>query len=583
MTLAVERHASLEAVGRAAWLALENGAPDATVFQSWWWLSAWWPVWGEGTPHVVAVHEHGRLVGAGAFYTAPDGTLRFIGEEHADYGGVLAERGREDVVEAIVAALFAAPIRWRRLCLHDVPLDGRLASALRARGAIEGGPVPCPRVRFDARPLEALLDKDSLKRHERKLRRQGEVTFLHLDAAAEIEPWLPRFVSQHVERWALTPTPSLFREPRNVEFYSALTGSAEPGGSLLFTVVLLDAAPAAMHFGLRSGDDLVWYKPTFDPRLAASGPGEVLLAELLRRAGREGAGGVDFTRGDEAFKLRFASEVRHVALIEAWPTPAAAATVRRRRALKSAVKAGLVRVGLKERVATLARRAGRAAHHFRHEGVGGLVRRTGHALAEPRARTLEVYVRSPAVPPSAATGAVLSEVVRCASLAALFEVIDPAADEHAELLRHARDRFASGDTLIAGLVDDELVVHGWQTVRSPLPVTELEAELHFPDDAVLLYDFRVVEAARGQGYYAALLRVLSASATAAHVVIYALTDNVASRRGIEAAGFCRIGTLTADGGEPRYVAVEAAAGPRLTLVPRGAAVEAAGPPAPMVD
>ena len=100
MTLAVERHASLGAVGRAGWLALENSAPDATVFQSWWWLSAWWPVWGEGTPHVVAVREHGRLVGAGAFYTAPDGTLRFIGEEHADYGGVLAERGRDAHADA---------------------------------------------------------------------------------------------------------------------------------------------------------------------------------------------------------------------------------------------------------------------------------------------------------------------------------------------------------------------------------------------------------------------------------------------------------------------------------------------------
>ena len=583
MTLSVERHASLAAVGRTAWLTLEAQVPDATVFQSWWWLSAWWPVWGEGTPLVIAVRDDGRLAGLGAFYTAPDGTLRFIGEEHADYGGVLAGGGRDDVVEAIVAALFEPPIRWQRLCLNDVPLDGRLAAALRARGAIAAEAVPCPRVRFAARPLAGLLDKDSLKRHERKLKRQGAVTYLHLDAATEIEPWLPRFVSQHVERWAVTATPSLFREPRNVEFYSALTGSAEPGGSLLFSVVLLDDRPVAMHFGLRSGDDLLWYKPTFDPRLAQSGPGEVLLAELLRRAGREGAAGLDFTRGDEAFKLRFASEVRHVALIEAWPTPAAAARVQRLRTLKAGIKAGLVRLGLKERAAVHARRTGRVAHHLRHEGVGGVLRRTRRVLAEPSARTLEVYARSPAAVPETAARAALSEVVRLDSLAALFEYVDPAAGEHAELLRHARERFTSGDVLIAGLVDDELVAHGWQTVRSPLPVTELDAELHFPADAVLLYDFRVLEAARGQGYYAALLRTLAGSVAATSVVIYALSDNAAARGGIEAAGFARIGTLTADGGEPRYVAVDGAAGPSLVLRRRAAGAAPAGKAPRMVD
>lgn len=594
MTLSVERHASLAAVGREAWLSLEDRASGATVFQSWWWLSAWWPVWGKGTPLVIAVRDEGRLVGLGAFYTAPDGSVRFIGEEHADYGDVLVEQGPTEVVGAIVgaivAALCAAPVRWTRLCLHDVPVGGALAAALLARGAVAASRVPCPRVRFAARPVAELLDKDSLKRHERKLRRHGAVTFLHLDAAREIEPWLARFVGQHLERWALTPTPSLFREPRNVEFYSALAGSAEPGGSLLFSVVLVDGAAAAMHFGLRSGDDLVWYKPTFDPRLAASGPGEVLLAELLRRAALEGAAGLDFTRGDEAFKLRFASEVRHVALIEAWPTPARTARVRRLRALKDRLRATLERLGLKERVVGGALRVRRLEQHFRREGAAGVLRRARRLIAAPRARTLEVYARSPSprgtapvTAPVTAPAGELTEIVRCESLATLLEFVDPAAGEHAELLRHARVRLASGDVLIMGLQDDELVVHGWQTHRSPLPVTELNAELHFPDGVLLLYDFRVVEAARGRGHYAALLRALAASASARYVVIYALTDHAASRGGIEAAGFERIGTLTAAGGEPRFVARAAVAGPALVLSRRAARAGAAAGDGPMVD
>lgn len=350
MTLLVEAHEDLGAVGRSAWSQLEQRAPEATVFQSWWWLSAWWTTWGTGRPLVLSVREAGVLVGAGAFYIDRDRRLAFIGEEHADYGDVLAAEDRPDVVHALVRALWDRRGRWRRMELKDVRVPGSLARELHGLGAVRGAPVPCPRVDFAVRPVAQLLAKDSLRRHERKLAAAARLEFLHGDSAAEISPWLAAFFAQHQARWASTPTPSLFDEPRNREFYSELAQTAEPGGSLLFSAVLSEGQPVAMHFGLRSRTDLLWYKPTFDPAYAASGPGEVLLAELLRRAERESCAGLDFTRGDEAFKLRFATEVGEVAGFEVWPGRLSRGLAMLSRGLRAHLVGLLDRTGLKPRI-----------------------------------------------------------------------------------------------------------------------------------------------------------------------------------------------------------------------------------------
>lgn len=543
MTLKVDCHASLGAVGREAWLRLEANCPGATVFQSWWWLSAWWPVWGSGHPLVVTVHEDGRLVGAAACFIDPGGRLGFIGEEHADYGDVLAEGNRPDVVQALVDGLFARRRSWRRLLLADVRTGTPLAIALAKAGAEPGAPVPCPKVRFAARGTQELLAKDSLRRHERKLAQVGALEFLHLDSATEITPWLPGFFAQHLERWSLTPTPSLFENQRNCEFYSELAASAEPGGSLLFTVVLAGGNAVAMHFGFRSQDELVWYKPTFDPRLAASGPGEVLLAELLRRAAREQCGGVDFTRGDEAFKLRFASEIRTVAAFEAWPDPLSRARDRVLRRARSTLVGVLDALGMKASVARLAAGSRRATGVLRREGPRAVVDRLREALARPRAACVEIFARTVVVAGGAPDARGPLRAGFCTSLDGLLALVDRTDPEHAELLRGCARRFAGGDELAVGLVAGELVAWGWLTRVSPLPVTEVEAWLSFGSGTVLCYDFRVATRARGQGYYRALLEALAGERGPGTQVIYARSDNAASLAGIRAAGFTHIGTL----------------------------------------
>lgn len=203
MSLEVSALSSLEELGADAWSDLAARSHDASVFQSWDWLSAWWESFGVGEPLILAAREHGKLVGAAAFYVDPGRVVRLIGDQHADYGNVLAAGGRPEIVAALVAGLFSWRFRWSRLVLDAVRLGSLLSLELGRQGARQGKPSPCPRTRFVERSADELLRKSSLRRHARALSRLGPVECLHLETPAAIEPWLDAFVRQHTERWAL--------------------------------------------------------------------------------------------------------------------------------------------------------------------------------------------------------------------------------------------------------------------------------------------------------------------------------------------------------------------------------------------
>ena len=122
---------------------------------------------------------------------------------------------------------------------------------------------------------------------------------------------LDRFFDQHKSRRALTGAPSQFHDAAQRDFYVRLIRALAPTGWLRFDVVLFDDAPIAFHLGFEHRGRFLWYKPTFDARLAAKSPGEVLIKLLLDDAIDRGLKEFDFTVGAEPFKLRFANDRVH--------------------------------------------------------------------------------------------------------------------------------------------------------------------------------------------------------------------------------------------------------------------------------
>lgn len=325
MAVRIVESDSLAACDAQQWDQLVARSSEATVFQSRAWVNAWWETFRQPDWRVRlwAIYEATELVALAPLYERRDErarrTLRMLGEEHADYTGLICRDGAARVVEAALRNVADAIERPATICFDEVPegssTQRALAALCRAQPLqwVRTGRTPCPWVpiRGNEQAVQALLRKTSLRRHRSSLERLGKLAVRHELEAAAIEPHLPLFFEQHVSRWAGTAYPSLFEKQSNRDFYRRLVAELCPSGRLLFSILSLDGQPAAFHFGFLSNAKLLWYKPTFDVRLARHSPGEVLLGGLIEHALEQRFDALDFTRGAEPFKSRFASRVSY--------------------------------------------------------------------------------------------------------------------------------------------------------------------------------------------------------------------------------------------------------------------------------
>ncbi len=172
--------------------------------------------------------------------------------------------------------------QWDVLQLADIPETSPTLRALPAffeqRGrltdvrALYEAPT---RIFGDPAADRQLVKKKSLRRHENYFRQHGTLEFKHAVHVEEIDAYLDIFFQQHIQRRALTDTPSQFLDDRQ-----------------------------------QAWNRFIWYKPSFDVAYFKHSPGEVLIKNLLEYVLERNLAEFDFTIGEEAFKYRFANHVR---------------------------------------------------------------------------------------------------------------------------------------------------------------------------------------------------------------------------------------------------------------------------------
>jgi len=315
------------------WEALVARCPDSTVFQTRGWISSWWTAFAQSHMrlHIVAAYEGGELVGLAPLYQTSRRSLglhvaelRFVGEGPSDYNLFPVRDGAPEIIDRLVEEVRRELQNNVAIMLADVPQFSPLALCLSAhRGDSitslrQVSSTPCPRLRLNGNSagVAALLKKESLRRHYKALSKIGPIIAHHHTAPESIRALLPDLYRQHVARWSGTASPSLFLSAASRQFYGLLADTLGREGKIVLTEVRAGERLAALHFGLRSGGEFIWYKPAFDPALARQGPGEVLLKVLIEQALSEGCSAFDFSRGDETFKTRFATSVDHNATYE---------------------------------------------------------------------------------------------------------------------------------------------------------------------------------------------------------------------------------------------------------------------------
>ena len=339
----------------AVWDALAARSRTGSLFQSWAWHRAWWDAFGEGRRlALAAVFDGAALRGVAPWQVDQDGCLGLVGDGQADYLDLLVEPADAATLQALQRSAADVP-GWSRGRWHNVPADAVLIQGSEPGRRVLSPPIPCPRLDLAAgEETRRRVNKKSLRRHVNYWRKQPGYRVEHLHGGESVAAGLDDFFDQHVGRWADTPTPSLFLEPRQRRFYQALVRRLEPCGALRFTRLWADGRPIAHHFGFLWRGTFVWYKPAFAIDLARKSPGEALLKELFEHALEQQARIFDFTVGGEAFKFRFASEVRHNHHVHAYRS----ALPYWRHATTERLKQGVKSSGPGRRIYGLAKRIG---------------------------------------------------------------------------------------------------------------------------------------------------------------------------------------------------------------------------------
>jgi len=338
-TLAVTTH---DGVGDdllvAAWDALADVDPDATLFQRARWLRRWDDVLGgRRTLRTRAFHRGDTLVGIVAETrelvprpSGPDELIRLAGgDEVTDYlGPVSRPEDRAAVADAYVATLADERGRdadergWDEIELCGLAADTGwhelLADAAERHGLVVRDAdvhAVCPVVDLTG-GLDGYFDRlpgrmrQELVRKSRKLTRDAGPFEVHAYPPAQIAQGIEDFLEQ--VRSTDDDKATFFRRPEMERWFMTLADEYGADGTLRVHRLDVGAIRAAMTVSLvqPAGPDGVggrWglYNSSFDPSLAALAPGMVLVWELIEQAAQEGIEAFDLLRGDEPYKYRF--------------------------------------------------------------------------------------------------------------------------------------------------------------------------------------------------------------------------------------------------------------------------------------
>lgn len=332
--LVVQFHTSSDAFAGLApeWNSLHAAARAASVFNSWLFQYQWWQVYGGAQPlRILVALERGETVGILALYIqrvtmlgVPVRVLRFVGsggDTHPDDLGPVLAPGRE---EAIALKLARAALRLTGTdvaLLTDIDPQSAFAAAME-QAAAEAGRARLSevseRIAYVDLPgsWEAYLRslssdrRNRMKSARRKAQSTHQVRFFAWQDPARLDQAVDRLVELHRSRWSEAGGSGSFATPEYIEFHRQTMKSALARGWLRLYCLELDGALAAITYCYRFRNRVYLMQAGFDPALAKSNPGKVLLGHALEHAIAEGNAVFDFLKGEHRYKDQLATGYR---------------------------------------------------------------------------------------------------------------------------------------------------------------------------------------------------------------------------------------------------------------------------------
>ena len=547
----VRRLKDFAEIGRERWAALCSRSGTNTIFQTYEWHTAWWDAYGEASELYLLVVEDGPdLVGiAPLMLCREDGgrkVLAFIGDYRSDYLDSVYDADKPEVVHTLIAYLAGRRGDWDILNLKEIPEGSpthrELAGAARQSGlycvAIRKRQCPALVIKGNETKVDAIINKKKLKYYKRYFEEKPGYSVRHLAACDEIAPHLEGFFEQHITRWAETRTPSIFLEEKSKAFYRNLLSAMCDKGWVTFSVVESEGTPIAYHFGFVYRNVFVLYKPIYNPLLAKRSPGQVLLKELLTFAVARKLDEFDFTVGGEAYKRRFASEIRYNTTYRLLASRRELMALRLRSGLKRLLQGNpLGRRLMILRKRLMCHSLPRLCETVGRYGVYGWIRRAAGMLFRRFIFSYDrvLYFEMPAglVAANRIETRLKDVKFRPATLDDLIRFDYPESPLlKPEFVSDWRSRLENGDICYITEVHEEVASMFWTRVRERTYIAEAEASVVTDDRPVFLCDSWTLPKFRGNN----LLTFMMANAIEQYPdkrkIAYLYKNNVAPKRAV---------------------------------------------------
>jgi CelD/BcsL family acetyltransferase involved in cellulose biosynthesis len=522
------------------------------VFYTFEWAQAVDSAYSESLePFIALGYDDGQLIGVVALARTKDdpGHLSFLTGTTADYCDFLsAPKHREEFVQAVFAELHNRHIDT--LTLANLPADSGTVTALR-RAASDH------RYGFFSRPgylcsnvvLGSASERETLKREitsKQMLRRKlsamgriGPVAFHHDTHWDEIEPQLERFYRAHMSRFLSTGRTSNLARPDRRHFLTELAKLLAASGRMTLSRLTVGDVSISWNYGFRFGGSWFWYQPTFDSSYERNAPGFCLLSNIVETAcDRPDLNYVDLGLGSEGYKHRVANGTRqtlhitlhshygqHLRTVLRYRAARIASTSHRVEQVIRSTRSAVTRLASRRRQATTIGLLKWGADRARHSLVGFDEVLFFHHSPQTPVLCIDDFTLCP----------MDFDVLGRAGIA----YVDEPSQQY--LIRAARRLKSRRDRGFVALSHDLVPVHFcWATGFEGFQMDELNRTLKAPcSEAFMIFDCFTPPGARGRGFFPAAISLLAHDLHAMEKSpwIFAAATNLASRRGIEKAGF----------------------------------------------
>jgi len=300
------------------WNGLLVKSETNTIFLTFEWITNWWKYFGQDKElFVLLVKDNEEIMGIAPLMISNSKKIQFIGNPLADYCDFIIANEKELVLKTIYEYLSKNKSLWDNINLEEIP---EYSSTLTfSKNILQSNGIKfnifftnkCFSINFkdeNTEIIKKILKKKDLRRHISFLRSHGNLSVDKIKTVEEALILLNTLFEQHIKIWDKKEIPSLFNYVESKDFFINLTKELLPQGKIDILVLRLNQKPIAIQFGFNHNNKYITFIQSYDLYYYKNSPGTILYKLFINKYYQERFNEVDFSRGSEVYKNRFANK-----------------------------------------------------------------------------------------------------------------------------------------------------------------------------------------------------------------------------------------------------------------------------------